>query len=174
MERCNSDQLNTFHHWSELHLFEMTSYKIHTLGNMYLVDSISCSKWQNWKNFISYKLWEKRRFLLKYLRITNHGLRFFIRSHSITTWTWFYLVLTTYLPLRGKKLHFWTTYPPHLVHVVIERPMASLSYWSAMVSHWTTICVSSLCTFVNIVKDSLTQGRRNIKKIWILCPPRLE
>ena len=32
-----------------------------------------------------------------------------------------------------------------------------------MVSHWTTICVTSLCTFVNIVKDSLTQGRRNIK-----------
>ena len=41
--------------------------------------------------------------------------------------------------------------------------MASLSYWSAMVSHWTTICVTSLCTFVNIVKDSLTQGCRNIK-----------
>ena len=33
-----------------------------------------------------------------------------------------------------------------------------------MVSHWTTICVISLCTFVNIVKDSLTQGRRNINK----------
>ena len=63
-----------------------------------------------------------------------------------------------------KNGQVWTTYPPHLVHVVIERPMASLSYWSAMVSHWTTICVISLCTFVNIVKDSLTQGRRNIKK----------
>ena len=62
-----------------------------------------------------------------------------------------------------KNGQVWNTYPPHLLHVVIERPMASLSYWSAMVSHWTTICVTSLCTFVNIVKDSLTQGRRNIK-----------
>ena len=25
-----------------------------------------------------------------------------------------------------KNMHFWTTYPPHLVHVVIERPLRDL------------------------------------------------
>ena len=43
-EKCNSDQLNTcfitkvmkkVFNWSELHLSEVTSYKIHTLGKHY-------------------------------------------------------------------------------------------------------------------------------------------
>ena len=46
----------------------------------------------------------------------------------------FSLFITTYLPLRGhfftlnvdKNGHFWTTYPPHLVDVVFERPEAPL------------------------------------------------
>ena len=35
-----------------------------------------------------------------------------------------YLYMDIYFPLNlDKKKHFWTTYPPHLVHVVFERPL---------------------------------------------------
>ena len=52
------------------------------------------------------------------------------RCLSLTTWTWFCPFSTTYLALPGnfftlnvdKNGYFWTTYPPHLVHVVIDRP----------------------------------------------------
>ena len=51
-------------------------------------------------------------------------------GHSISTWTLFgpffdnlFTSLWIFLTLIvDKNRHFWTSYPPHLVHVVIEGP----------------------------------------------------
>ena len=53
-------------------------------------------------------------------------------GHSMTTWNQFwtlfdhlpkYLYEDIFTPNVDKIRHFWTTYPPFLVHVVIERPL---------------------------------------------------
>ena len=45
-------------------------------------------------------------------------LAVWVRGRSKTTWTRFW-------PFDKKK-HFLTTYPPHLVHVVFERPLSTI------------------------------------------------
>ena len=36
----------------------------------------------------------------------------------------------------GKNLHFWTTYPPHHVHLVIERPLVCFIFSQTFQRHW--------------------------------------
>ena len=39
----------------------------------------------------------------------------------------------------GKNLHFWTTYPPHHVHVVIERPLVCFIFSQTSQRHWKVL-----------------------------------
>ena len=80
--------------------------------------------------FVWHLLWAYlSTYVIKGIWIITTFEQFYILvwGHSITTWTWFYPVMTytwTFFTLKvDKNGHFWTTYPPHFVQLVIEGPL---------------------------------------------------
>ena len=57
---------------------------------------------------------------------------------------------------EDKNGHFWTTYPPHLVHVVIERPLRTVLVLSS--SNLPRMCHIIYIPVANLSQVSRTQG----------------